>query len=72
MTPADVRRCRNVESVHRAGPRALLELLKALGAMHGIQASIDDMLEEYAGLDPFVLEVLGGMEMPRPPLLAVP
>ncbi len=50
---------RQVERLHRLGPRATAELLAELGAERGIQTVIDQKLDTYAQLDPEALEATG-------------
>ncbi len=51
---------RQVERLHRLGPRATAELLAEIGAERGIQTVIDQKLDTYIELDPEVLETAGG------------
>ena len=56
----DLRFRRQVQGLHRLGPRAVGELLAELGAERSIQTIIDQKLDTYAELDPKALEVAGG------------
>ena len=51
---------RQVEHLHRLGPRATAELLAEIGAERGITTIIDRKLERYAELEPETLEAAGG------------
>ncbi|HTV44843.1 MAG TPA: hypothetical protein VMF05_05970 [Stellaceae bacterium] len=66
--PNDIRRQRQVEAIHRLGPRVIYELLQAIGRAHGISADIDRMLARYAALNPAVLAAVGGDRFPAPPI----
>ena len=57
---ADLKFRRQVEHLHRLGPRVTAEMLAELGAERGIQTIIDQKLERYAELEPETLEVTGG------------
>ena len=62
---------RQVERLHRLGPRATAELLAELGAERGIQTVIDRKVDTYVELDPEALEAAGGDEFPVVPLHGV-
>ncbi len=62
---------RQVEKLHRLGPRATGELLAEIGEQRGIRTFIDTRLRAYAALDPEVVRELDGDEFPRPPLYEV-
>ncbi len=62
---------RQVERLHRLGPRATAELLAELGAERGIQTVIDRKVDTYVELDPEVLEAAGGDDFWQPPLHGV-
>ena len=68
---ADLRFQRQVEKLHRLGPRAVGELLKEIGEQRRCRTSVDRRLEAYASLDPGVVRELGADEFPRPPLYEV-
>ncbi len=52
-------------------PRLIAELLAHLGAERGITTRIDQLVEEYADLDPAALEAAGGDDFWQPPLHGV-
>ncbi len=56
----DLRFRRQVEHLHRLGPRATAELLAEIGAERGITTIIDRKLERYAELDPEAMAAAGG------------
>ena len=62
---------RQIERLHRLGPRAVGELLLELGEQRGIRTFIDQRPAVYAALDPEVIRELDGNEFPRPPLYEV-
>ncbi len=62
---------RQVEKLHRLGPRATGELLTEIGEQRGIRTFIERRLRAYAALDPDVVRKLDGDEFPRPPLYRV-
>ena len=51
---------RQVERLHRLGPRAVAELLAELGAERGVMKIIDTKLDHYAAIDPMTLEAATG------------
>ncbi len=51
---------RQVEYLHRLGPRVVGELLAEIGAERSIQTLIDQKIDTYASLDSEALEVTGG------------
>ncbi len=53
---------RQVERLHRLGPRATAELLAEIGAERGIQTVIDQKLTSYVELEPEAIEAAGGDE----------
>ena len=65
---ADMRRRRQVEHLHRLGPRATAELLAEIGAERSITTIIDRKLDVYADLDLEALEAAGGDRFWPPPL----
>ncbi len=65
---ADLRRQRQVQKLHRLGPRALDALLIEIGAERGITTIIERRVERYAALDPKALKTLGGDCFPPLPI----
>ena len=57
---ADLRFRRQVEHLHRLGPRATAELLAEIGAERSITTIIDSKLAAYTGIEPEALEAAGG------------
>ena len=57
---ADLKFRRDVERLHRLGPRVTAELLAELGAERAIQTIIDRKLDTYVELDSEAIEVTGG------------
>ena len=57
---ADLRFRRQVERLHRLGPRAVAELLAEIGAERSITTIVDRKLDRYTDLDPAALEATGG------------
>ena len=55
----DLRFRRDVERLHRLGPRVLYELLAELGARRMIRTEIEALARRYARLDPATLAALG-------------
>jgi hypothetical protein len=69
----DVRFVRQVERLHRLGPRATGEFLAELGADHFLATEIEVKIVKFiAALDPDVLAVVGGDCVPPIPLHLVP
>lgn len=68
---ADLHFRREVQRLHRRGDRVLAEAFAHLGAKHGIQTSIEQTIERFAGLDPKALEAAGGDEFWQPPIHGV-
>ena len=62
---------RQVEHLHRLGPRVVGELLAEIGAERSIQTLIDQKIDTYASLDPEALETTGGNGFWPPPLRGV-
>ncbi len=60
---------RLVAHLHQLGPRPVAELLTELVG-HDEQARSDvlHLLEKYSGLDPALVDALGGSGFPAPPL----
>ena len=55
----DVRLRRDVEKLHRLGPRPLYHMLVELGCERSFRAAIEDSVARYARLDPAVVKALG-------------
>ncbi len=68
----DVRFRRQVEHLHRLGPRATAELLAEIGVERSIMTIIDRKLDRYVDLDPATVEEVGGGEFWPAPLREVP
>ncbi len=62
---------RQVERLHRLGPRATAELLAEIGAERGIQTIIDRKVDTYVELDPEALEAAGGDDFSPVPIHGV-
>lgn len=58
---------RQVEALHRLGPRAVAEFLREIGARGMRWALIEQLLARYARLDPAVVRAVGGDRFPPPP-----
>lgn len=59
---------RDVERLHRLGPRAVYECFAHLGRKHLIRTSIEAEVKRFAGLDPAALAALGGDRFPPAPV----
>lgn len=55
---------RNVEQLHRLGPRVLYELLSEIGESRGILTLIEDRTAAFARLEPGTLTTAGGDRFP--------
>lgn len=74
-TPVDIRELRfrrDVERLHRLGPRALHELLAELAAARLLRSEIEQLVARYSRVDPLVLRLAAGDRMPPTPLRALP
>jgi hypothetical protein len=69
---ADLRFRRAVERLHRLGPRALYEMLVALGASRLIRTEIERQVERHAALDPHIVCAVGGDRFACAPIHLVP
>lgn len=68
----DVKFVRQIERLHRLGPRAIAELLAEIGARHLIRQPIEATVERYVErLDREMLAAASGDRMPARPLLLV-
>ena len=65
---ADLNFRRQVERLHRFGPRVTAELLAEIAAERSIQTAIDQKLDRYTDLDPATIEAAGGSEFWPAPL----
>ena len=70
-TVARLRFRRQVERLHRLGPRATAELLAEIGADRGIATVIDQKIDAYVNLGAGALEAAGGDDFWQPPLHGV-
>jgi len=61
----DVRFRRDVEQLHRLGPRAIVELLTELAAERLLRTEIEALVAHYARLDPTTLDAAGGQRWPQ-------
>ena len=59
---------RQVEHLHRLGPRAVAEFLIEIARGTGQSSFIMDRLQAYARLDPEILRAVGGDRFPPMPL----
>jgi hypothetical protein len=64
----DERFRRNVERLHRLGPRVLTELLMEIAGERLIRSEIEQRVATYARLDPMALEAVGADRVVPPPL----
>jgi hypothetical protein len=69
---ASLRFRRLSQHLHSLGPRPLGEFLLELGRVHGLEREIVGMLEEFAALDPLLVERLEARNWPAPPIEVVP
>lgn len=67
----DLRFHRQVEKLHRLGPRAVGELLVEIGEQRACRTFIDQRLKAYADLDPEVVRKVEGGQFSWPPLYPV-
>jgi len=66
-----LRRRRQIEAIHRLGPRVTFELFDELDRHHGLGEDLDRRLERYAAVDPATLRSLGGDRFPTSPVRIV-
>ncbi len=59
---------RQIEHLHRLGPRALYELLVETGEQRLCRTYLEQRVQRYAEIDPEHLAALGAEHFPRPPL----
>ena len=62
---------RQIERLHRLGPRVFGELLAEIAAAAGQHVRVVDLVEEYAELDPEIVRAVGGDRFPPTPLVAI-
>ena len=67
----DLRFRRNVEKLHRLGPRVLHEYLVEVGVQRSIRTFLEDRIVDYAILDKWALGELGGDKLSPLPLREV-
>lgn len=67
----NVRFRRNVDALHRKGPRCVYELLKEVGARFDCQEFINQRTERYAAIKDDDLDDVGGHDLPQEPLHTV-
>ncbi len=65
---ADLQFRRQVERLHRLGPRVTAELLAEIGAERSIMTGIDQKIEKYINIEPAALEAAGGNKFPPLPI----
>jgi hypothetical protein len=61
----DVRLRRDVDQLHRLGPRAVYELLAEIGRDRLLRVYVERLVARYAALDPGVVASLGADRLPR-------
>jgi hypothetical protein len=61
---SDARLRRDVEKLHRLGPRPLYHMLVELGCERSLRSVIEDSVARYAALDPVVVKALGADRFP--------
>jgi hypothetical protein len=66
-----LQRQRLVQRIYRLGARVTFELLDELGRHHGIEADLDERLEQYAAIDPGILTAVHGDRFPPRPVRVV-
>ena len=68
---AELKFQRDVERVHRLGPRTLYEMLTEIGEQRLCRTFIEQRVQRYSEIDPDHLAALDGDTSPRPPLYEV-
>jgi hypothetical protein len=61
---SDERLRRDVERLHRNGPRVLFEFLLEIGRERLLRVDLERRVGRYAELDPGAIEALGGDQFP--------
>jgi hypothetical protein len=69
---ADLRFSRDVEALHRLGPRAVYEFLVELGRERFIRTDLEQRARRWARISPAMLAATGGDRFPHAPIHAVP
>ena len=64
----DLKFRRDVERLHRLGPRVLYELLVEIGEQRLCRTFIEQCVQRYSAIDPDHLAAFDGDTFPRPPL----
>jgi hypothetical protein len=57
---SDVRLRRDVELLHKLGPRVLYEMLLEVSEDRSLRTYIEELVGKYAAIDPAVLDAIGG------------
>jgi hypothetical protein len=57
-----------IRHLHGLGPRATGEFLAELGRVHSLEREIVGLLEEFAALDPLLVDACDGRDWPPLPL----
>ena len=65
MDLAEMRLRRDVERLHRLGPRPVYELLAEIGRDRLLMVYVERVVARYAALDPDVVAALGAYRLPR-------
>ncbi len=68
---ADMKFHRQVEHLHRLGPRVLGELLTEIGEQRLCRTYLEQRVRRYAEIDPEHLATLDAEHFPRPPIYEV-
>ena len=64
---ADLAFQRDIERLHRLGPRPQYELLREIERQYGCARFIRDRVKTYAALDPAAVHATGGSRFPAEP-----
>ena len=67
----DLRLQRDVELLHRRGPRALLEFLTAVGVERSVTTFLEDEISAFGDLDSDAVAALGARDLPPVPIHGV-